>query len=440
MGKARKTMPVTTTSSAGAAWRLSHVHVGIVVLMLAFSVMSYFDRTIMSIAGPGIIKEFSLSETQMGSVYSAFIFSYAILMIPGGRLADRYGAWRVLTAMGLGAALFTGLTALGGRPGLGAWLGVIPSFLVIRLGLGVCTAPLYPSCGRMTANWFPLSQRARIWGPVAAGAGIGSATSPLLFSWMIARYGWRASFWLAATATAALACVWLGYARDHPSEHPALRGKLTQPSEPEPVKSAGPTPWGKLLRNPSLLRLVSGYFTVNYFEYIFFFWIYYYFGQIRHLGGRQTAIYTSATFVAWTLMTPLGGWASDRLVERYGRKTGRRLVPLVCLPLSAALIVVGINLTSPAAVAAVLALSFGLASSTDGPFWACAIDVGGKHVGSAGAILNTGGNLGGSLAPLITPFIAAYFGWSWGLYVGSLLLAGGALVWLGIDPTKPIQD
>jgi ACS family glucarate transporter-like MFS transporter len=319
-------------------------------------------------------------------------------------------------------------------------LGVIPSFLVIRLGLGVCTAPLYPSCGRMTANWFPLSQRARIWGPVAAGAGIGSATSPLLFSWMIARYGWRTSFWIAAAATAALAGVWLGYARDHPSEHPALRGKLMQATEPESAQSAGPTPWGRLLTNPSLLRLVSGYFTVNYFEYIFFFWIYYYFGEIRHLGERQTAIYTSMTFVAWTLMTPLGGWASDRLVERYGRKTGRRLVPLVCLPLSAAVIVVAINLTSPAAVAGLLALSFGLASSTDGPFWACAIDVGGKHVGSAGAILNTGGNLGGFFAPLITPFIAAYFGWSWGLYAGSLLLAGGALVWLGIDPTKSIQD
>ena len=45
--------------------------------MIAFSVMSYFDRTIMSIAGPQIMKEFDLSATQMGSVYSAFILSYA---------------------------------------------------------------------------------------------------------------------------------------------------------------------------------------------------------------------------------------------------------------------------------------------------------------------------------------------------------------------------
>jgi len=410
--------------------------------MVAFSVMSYFDRTIMSITGPGIIKEFSLSEIQMGSVYSAFLISYAILMIPGGRLADRFGAWRVLTGMGLGAAVFTGLTALGGRPGLGTLLGVIPSFFIIRLGLGVCTAPLYPSCGRIVSNWFPLSQRARVWGFVAAGAGIGSATSPILFSWMVVHYGWRPSFWLAAVATGALASVWLWYVRDHPWEHPSLRGKflLIQVGEPESAKCAERTPWRKLLADRNLLLLVVGYFTVAYFEYIFFYWIYYYFGQIRHLAERQTAIYTSATFVAWMLMSPLGGWASDRLVDRYGKKMGRRILPVVCLTSSAALILVGVHLPNPAAVAGMLALSFGLASSTDGPFWACAIDVGGKHVGSAGAILNTGGNLGGALAPWITPFIASHFGWSWGFYTGSLLMAAGAAVWFWIDTTMAIED
>src|SRR5436309_15202158 len=86
---------------------------GVVGLMIALSVMSYFDRTIMSIAGPEIIKEFSLSETGMGAVYSAFILSYALLMIPGGRLADLFGPRRVLAVSGLGAALFTGLSALG---------------------------------------------------------------------------------------------------------------------------------------------------------------------------------------------------------------------------------------------------------------------------------------------------------------------------------------
>ena len=99
-------------------WRYnsSRREIVVVALMLACSVMSYFDRTIMSIAGPQIMKEFDLSETQMGSVYSAFILSYAIMMIPGGRIVDRLGPRLTLLLMNLSAALFTGLTALGGKP------------------------------------------------------------------------------------------------------------------------------------------------------------------------------------------------------------------------------------------------------------------------------------------------------------------------------------
>src|SRR5256885_16407891 len=105
----------------------SRKEIVVVALMIAFSVMSYFDRTIMSIAGPQIMKEFDLSATQMGSVYSAFILSYAILMIPGGHVADRLGPRLTLLLVNLSAALFTALTALGGRPGLGSLLGVVPA-------------------------------------------------------------------------------------------------------------------------------------------------------------------------------------------------------------------------------------------------------------------------------------------------------------------------
>ncbi len=55
-------------------------------------------------------------------------------------------------------------------------------------------------------------------------------------------------------------------------------------------------------------------------------------------------------------------------------------------------------------------------------------------------MLNTGGNLGGFFAPVVTPFIAHYFGWSASLYVGSAIMAAGAVLWLGIDPTERIDE
>jgi len=138
-------------------------------------------------------------------------------------------------------------------------------------------------------------------------------------------------------------------------------------------------------------------------------------------------------------LSPIGGWVSDLLVKHYGQKAGRRIVPIISLTLSAALLCVGINLTGTVATVAFLSLSFGCASISDGPYWASAISLGGKQVGAACGILNTGGNLGG-LAPLVTPFIAAYASWSWGLYFASIILMAAVLTWFFIDPSQTIKD
>ncbi len=82
---------MTAASPATQPTRLNKSQMTLVALMIALSGMSYFDRTIMSIAGPGIMKEYGISETAMGTVYSAFLLSYMICMTPGGWLTDLFG-------------------------------------------------------------------------------------------------------------------------------------------------------------------------------------------------------------------------------------------------------------------------------------------------------------------------------------------------------------
>src|SRR6266478_8412997 len=85
-----------------------------VSLMIALSGLSYFNRTIMSIAGPTVMKEFSISPSDMGTVYSVFLLTYTILMSAGGWIADRFGQRAVLAVTGCRAALLTGLTIICG--------------------------------------------------------------------------------------------------------------------------------------------------------------------------------------------------------------------------------------------------------------------------------------------------------------------------------------
>lgn len=173
----------------------------IALLMCAFSVLSYFDRTILSVAAPTMMREFGITPERMGVVFSSFQLSYTILMVAGGWLADRWGVRVVLTVMGVGAGLTT--AAVAGLDWLAAIAGIVPALVVLRLAFGVVTAPLYPSTGRANAMWMSGAQRSRVQGLVNGGAGLGGAISPMLVTALIAWVGWRVSFAAAGAVTVA---------------------------------------------------------------------------------------------------------------------------------------------------------------------------------------------------------------------------------------------
>ena len=390
----------------------------VVALLFGFSLISYFDRTIMSIAGPQLMRDFAISPTQMGAVYSAFILGYALFMIPGGHLSDRLGPRRTLALMGTFSAAFTGLIVFAGKPGLGAYIGIVLALFAIRLGLGVVTAPLYPACARMTANWIPVVYHARVQGFIIAGSSAGAAISPLLFTWMLLHFRWRVSFIAAAGATAALSIFWLWYARDRPAWVSAPRDSKTGQERAS---------WTKLFANRNLMLLTFAYGTLGYFQYIFFYWIYYYFGEVLHMGARASAQYTTILFLAEGAIMPVGGFVSDRLTRSYGAQFGRRMVPMAGLLLSAVFTYAGTVASRASAAVACLSLAFGLAACCEGPFWASVTEMAGERVGAASSILNAGAQVGGFFAPILTPYIASRAGWSWGLYAGSLVALSGVL-------------
>jgi MFS family permease len=294
----------------------------------------------------------------------------------------------------------------------------------VRLALGAVTAPLYPACARMCVYSIPVIHHARVQAFIIAGSCLGGAVSPILFSWMMAQFQWRRSFYFAAIATAALALIWMVSVKDSMAH--AGKDQLRR----SPRKS-----WIQLLADRNLSLITLAYFALGYFEYIFFYWIYYYFGEVRKVGYAASAKYTTALFLTMMVMMPLGGWISDRLTKSYGPRVGRRMVPIVGLSSGAVLLYLATITPGITLTAVLLSLAIGFASFCEGPFWSTAIQVGGDDAGTAGGIINTGGNVGGFLAPILTPYIAAHAGWSWGLYTGSLIAVGGAIACYFLNPS-----
>jgi MFS family permease len=167
------------------------------------------------------MSQFSISPTQMGTVYTALLIAYTICMTPGGWVIDRWGPKKALVILGLGSAIFEACTGLGGY-GLATGGMVLASFLVIRTLLGVVNAPLHPGTSRMVPSWIPFPQHGWANGLLQGAAGAGMASVSILFGYLIDWFEWRWAFFILGAVMGLLTLVWMVYATDDPRRHPSV--------------------------------------------------------------------------------------------------------------------------------------------------------------------------------------------------------------------------
>jgi ACS family D-galactonate transporter-like MFS transporter len=422
--------------------RPSWVRWRIVALLMAFAVMNHFNRVSMAVAHDAIRDDFCLSSTQIGSIISAFLLAYALCMTPGGWLIDRFGPRAALAFMGFGSALFGVCSGFAGYGTLALGL-AFPSFLAIRALMGACSAPLHPAGARMVSFWVPVSRQAWANGLVTGAALVGVSSVHVIFGSLIDWCGWRVAFVVAGTCTGLLAVLWTAYAANHPGEHSSVndaeRRLIAKAVKPRPAaaESAG---WHHLLLNRSLVLLTLSYAAVGYFEYLLFYWMAHYFREGLHLDVDQSRLYATIPPLAMVLTMPLGGLLSDRLVVSYGPRLGRALVPVGAMLASAAVLYAATNTLDPVWSLVWFTLAHGAIGATEGPFWTTAVDLGGPRGGTSAGICNTGGNAGGLVAPVLTPWVATAFkDWRLGMSLGSVVCLLGVVLWLWIDPSPRVQ-
>jgi MFS family permease len=381
--------------------------------MTGISTLIFMDRTVVSIAAPDIIRDLHLSETAMGSVFSAFFGAYTASMFASGALCDRFGARRVLAAGATGVAVCAVLTAACG------WMWFLPSGAVLycliaaRAGSGACAAPLYPACAKLTGAWFPATMTARVQSLIFGVTLLGAGIVPMIGAPFIARFGWTNAFLALAGFLACGSILWRRFVRDAPLSAPADRTS----SAPARLRGA-------------VLTLTASYGAFCYFGYLLESWAFYYYREIRDFGLRESAMYVSAMLIAGALATPVGGWISDRLSIRFGPATGRRMVPIAGISLSVVFCAIGAAGLAPLITAVALALSYAFLSACDAIFWAVTIETTGERSGAACGLMNTGGNGGGMLSPVITPMIAAQYGWTLALCAGGVVALFALTPWV----------
>ncbi|MGA2338426.1 MAG: MFS transporter [Terracidiphilus sp.] len=421
----------------------------LVLWLFVLSAVAFLDRTNISIAGVHIGREFAIDNTHLGWVFSSFLIGYAIFQVPAGLLAKRFGPRRVLSFGVAWCSVFAALTALVPPKVHGALL----ILAIVRFGLGVGEAVIYPAASQFVIRWFPVNERGKANGLIFAGVGLGAGLTPPLVTAIILQHGWRAAFWFSAAADAVASLVWYLASRDTPAEHPMVAeservligGERNQPgyvtAQGESAHDVKPSiPWLKIFTNREVLALTASYFAFVYVAWIFFAWFYIYMAQARGLNLKASAAFSMLPFIAMTIGCLSGGAVSDWIGTRFGLRMGRCLLPALALALTAVLLVAGSRAHSAATAAVILACGAGVLYISQSGFWAVTADIAGENVGVVSAVMNMGGQAGGACTATLTPLIAAHFGWEMSFLTAAAIAAFGGTAWVVISPMEAWRE
>ncbi|MGH9767067.1 MAG: MFS transporter [Blastocatellia bacterium] len=404
-------------------------------LVFALTVITYLDRLCISAAMPRVAAEFNLTPDQKGWVFSAFTFAYAAFEIPSGWLGDRFGARPALTRIVLWWSAFTVLTGAA----LGFW-----SLLIIRFLFGAGEAGAFPNIARAVSRWFPRREQGRAMSVSFVGLAAGSAmTAPVVMT-LLEWQSWRWIF-VECGAIGALWCVaWHRWFRDLPEEHPAVNEaelKLIRADQSdEKMAQSHQIPWKTVFTSANLLFICLMYFAYGYGLYFYITWLPTYLLEARGFSTGSTKWLAALPWMVSALAFWIGGWTTDWLARRTGNlKLARCGIGVFGYAASAVTLFAVARVEDNRTAALLLALALAFQTSTISAAWAVCLDVGRKYAGVVTGCMNTVGNIGGAIAPLVVGYAVKNWGsWTAPFYVMAAMFVFGVAMWLLVDPRKSV--
>ncbi len=153
----------------------------------AAAALLQLDGTVITVALPNVAHSLHVSNSSTAIVLSAYFAAYAILLFPGGRLVDRFGARHIAL---IGLSIFA----------VGAALGAVVSDLTLltltRVMQGIGAGLVSPAALAGAVSGFPPERRGAALGIWGASAGMANLVGPLVGGVLTVTLGWRAAWWV----------------------------------------------------------------------------------------------------------------------------------------------------------------------------------------------------------------------------------------------------
>ncbi len=425
-------------------------------MLAAVLFINYVDRGTLPTAAHLMQGDLHLNDAQMGTLLSAFFWTYAFLQIPVGWLAERYGAHRILAA---GLTIWASATML---------IGTVHTFamlLVLRLLLGLGESAGFPCVSKILAVVVPAKGLGTANGIVAFAYLFGPAVGTYAGGRLMAQFGWRSAF----LVFGALSLLWLwpwsrtavpgnvkaaagtgGLKGNAPADGTVAAGtggsmEKAVPADGTRAGMAGaaprvdeddsPTLW-MILKHPALWGTGLGLFSSNYTFYFMLSWLPSYLVRERGFSTIEMAQLAGSAYLVNALFALGVGWAIDRFIARGGSvSVGYKSVMAIVHVGSVVCMIAMAMGSKPVAVGSMFVYQALCGASSPGVYAMCQILAGPRASGRWVGIQNSLGNLAGIVAPALTGFIIQSTGqFTIAFLVAAAVSALGLIGWIWMLP------
>ncbi|MDF2499547.1 MAG: hypothetical protein K0Q77_261 [Anaerosporomusa subterranea] len=381
--------------------------------------VAWLDRMAISMAVPSMMQDLGFSATTVGTIMSAFFAGYALFQMPGGMLSDKIGPHKVITGALAWWSLFTAFTGM---------VSSLSAMLVIRflfgVGEGVFPGPVW----KMIGNWFSKKDRATANSVILMTVALGPALTPLIVAPILASYGWRAVFYILGAL--GVVCVLLSwrYISNTPYECKGISKSEIEQFEAEKAidaknadKAMEKATLGQLMASPAIWILFVSVLALTITIYGYLTWLPAYLSKARGMSLAKVGVMASVPFFFATIGMGLSGWLSDKYF-----RNNRKLLVIVSELLGAFALYKFFNVVDMGEAQIYQCVAAFFLYMALGSIWSLPVLMIPEHLmGSGTGFVNTGGQLGGFIAPMAVGFMIDYFG---GDYVAGFNVVIGSAV------------
>jgi MFS family permease len=395
--------------------------------------ITFLDRIALSSASANIMEDLHISINQWGWILGMFTIAYAAFEIPTGWLGDKFGGKKILIRVVLWWSLFTILTGFANG---------FVMLLLVRFLFGMGEAGAYPNTSIVLAKWFPAFERGRAQAVIWGASRLGAALTPFVVLPIQQKYSWHTSFYILGFVGILWTLFWIFWHKEEPAQSNSISKEeldfIHTHRELNTHTSKEKTSFLSGFKNKNLGYLLIMYVCYAIGAYFFQSWFHTYLQKGRNISADALMWASSVPYVLAALGCFAGGWLSDKACLKWGKKWGRRIVPMVGLFVSGICIICASLVTDN--MLAIIGLAIGMAfmDLTAPVAWAVAMDLGGDKSGTVSGSMNSAGLTGAYFSTILFGYLASNFGYYLPVLFIGIIVMLGAFVWLKIDATQKI--